>query len=182
MEICPIRKEKNTSVRDKNWAKNARWRLEGQVSRSNRAITEDEEHPVTVSPTEFRANLHGCEGKRWPGDDSRADCIIRHARYAGIGGAPWRFVRTTITRKLPLIKIASTEAVVARERVSPVFVRYPAERLLNERLMLGPSSVSTTNFGGSARCAPPNFSSNRNVCSFKNIAGDTSMRNLYSNN
>lgn len=73
----------------------------------------------------------------------------------------------------PLIKIASTEAVVARERVSPVFVRYPAERLLNERLMLGPLSVSTTNFGDSARCAPlpPNFSSNRNVCSFKNIAG-----------
>lgn len=48
--------------------------------------------------------------------DSPLACIIRHASYAEIAAAPCSvavsYVRTTITRQLPLIKIASTEPVV----------------------------------------------------------------------
>lgn len=100
------------------------------------------------------------------------ELVVRHA-------APVSYARSTITRKLPLIKIASTEAVMARERVSPVFVRYPAERLLNERLMLGPRSVSTTNFDDIAPGALPTSHQIVTFVPFKNIAGKPVTCEIY---
>lgn len=103
--------------------------------------------------------------------DSPLACIIRHASYAEIAAAPCSvavsYVRTTITRQLPLIKIASTEPVVRprlqRERVLLVFRSFFTERLLNELLMpaIHDHCVSTTNSGNGASWlrygSPTNF-------------------------